>query len=458
MNKIGKIIFIWIVCMSCKSNAPVEENGRRVHLVTLDPGHFHAALVQKTMYEGVDSIVHVYAPEGKDLQWHLGRIDSYNARQETPTHWREEVYTGKDFFEKMLEEKSGNVVVLSGNNQLKPDYILKSVEGGFNVLADKPMVLDSDGFEKLRQAFVMAEKNNLLLYDIMTERYEITTILQRELSMMPDVFGILEKGTFENPAITKESVHHFYKYVSGSVLTRPAWFLDVSQQGEGIVDVMTHLVDLVQWESFPEQAIDFARDIQVKDASRWTTAITLSQFKTITKLEAFPDYLKGNVIQDTLLNVSCNGEIHYQLKDVHATTSVIWNYQAPQGAGDSHNSIMRGSKANLVIRQTEREQFKSTLSIEPVAKDPNYESELNRTFARVQEMYPGTELKKNIFGWEVVIPDKYKEGHEAHFVRVMQNFLDYFNGSPMPVWEGPNMLARYYTTTEALKLSKAKKN
>jgi ABC-type glycerol-3-phosphate transport system substrate-binding protein len=33
-----------------------------VKLMTLDPGHFHAALVQKTMYEMVDSVVHIYAP------------------------------------------------------------------------------------------------------------------------------------------------------------------------------------------------------------------------------------------------------------------------------------------------------------------------------------------------------------------------------------------------------------
>ncbi len=133
--------------------------------------------------------------------------------------------------------------------------------------------------------------NKLLLYDIMTERFEITTMLQRDLSMLPEVFGTLEKGTPQNPAITKESIHHFYKYVSGNVLTRPAWFLDASQQGEGIVDVMTHLVDLVQWECFPEQVID-TTEIKVNTAKRWATDMTLSQFKAITKLEAFPDYLK----------------------------------------------------------------------------------------------------------------------------------------------------------------------
>ena len=86
----------------------------------------------------------------------------------------------------------------------------------------------------------------------MTERYEITNALQRELSMLPEIFGTLQKGSPEKPAVEMESVHYFYKYVSGNVLTRPTWFMDVTQQGEGITDVATHLVDLVQWECFPK--------------------------------------------------------------------------------------------------------------------------------------------------------------------------------------------------------------
>jgi predicted dehydrogenase len=37
----------------------------------------------------------------------------------------------------MIAEKKGNVVVLSGNNAKKTEYILKALEAGFNVLADK---------------------------------------------------------------------------------------------------------------------------------------------------------------------------------------------------------------------------------------------------------------------------------------------------------------------------------
>jgi len=428
---------------------------KSVQLITLDPGHFHAALVQKTMYDDVDSNVHVYAPDGNDLQLHLDRINGYNTRIENPTHWNEDVYKGDDFFEKMIAEKKGNVVVLSGNNHKKSEYILKSLQNGFNVYADKPMVIDVNGFNQLKQAFDVAAKNKLLLYDIMTERFEITTVLQRELSMIPEVFGELQKGTTSDPAVEMESVHYFYKYVSGNVVVRPGWFMDASQQGEGIIDVMTHLVDLVQWECFPEQALDYNKDIHVNAAKRWPTEMRLTEFKTITKLNSFPDYLKNN-IRDTVLQVYSNGEINYQLKGVHARTYVVWNYKAPEGTGDTHHSIIKGTKAILEIKQGAEEQFKPVLYIEPLTKDTSYEMVLKGKIKILQSNYPGIDIEKTKNGWKVNIPEKYNEGHEAHFARVTENFLSYLKNKNMPAWEVPNMLAKYYTTTKALELAKQK--
>ena len=160
--------------------------GSPVRLITLDPGHFHAALVQKTMYPDVDPVVHVYAPGGEnagDLEEHLKRITGFNTRATDPTHWKEEVYAGSDYLEKMISQKRGNVVVISGNNRRKTDYILQSVRSGINVLADKPMAITPKDFETLKKAFAAAEKERVLLYDIMTERFEITTRLQRALPL-----------------------------------------------------------------------------------------------------------------------------------------------------------------------------------------------------------------------------------------------------------------------------------
>jgi predicted dehydrogenase len=440
---------------ACQSDQKKDD---MIHLITLDPGHFHAALVQKTMFEGVDSTVHVYAPDGADVQLHLDKIKGFNARPEDPTHWHEDVYLGTDFLDKMLTDKAGNVVVMAGNNRLKTDYIQKTVGAGFNVLADKPMVISAAQFDQLKEAFATAEKNKVLLYDIMTERYEISTMLQRAFSQQADLFGTLEKGTPENPAVTKESVHHFYKNVSGSILTRPSWFMDVAQQGEGIVDVTTHLVDLVQWECFPEQTIDYQKDISLTSARRWTTDMTLSQFKAITKQDGFPEYLKKDVVKDSVLKVYSNGEINYQLRGVHAKVSVIWKYKAPEGTGDTHYSIMRGTKANLIIRQGAEQQYKPTLYIEAVDKNTDMETALKTVLPNIQKEFPGVDVKKIAKGWEVIIPEKYKEGHEAHFGRVAQKYLDYLKAGALPAWEVPNMISKYYTTTQALEMAKKSKS
>lgn len=429
---------------------------KNVKLITLDPGHFHAALVQKSMYPQVDPTVHVYAKKGLDLQLHLDKIKGYNSSTTAPTNWVEKVYEGDDYLKRMLEEKKGNVVVLAGNNQLKTDYILKSVQAGFNVFSDKPMVINEKGFNQLRQAFAVAKKKDLLLYDIMTERYEITTILQKAFSMEPALFGVLQKGTAAEPAVTKESVHHFYKYVSGSVLTRPAWFLDVEQEGEGIVDVTTHLVDLVQWECFPEQILDYTKDVKVNTAKSWATRISKEQFTELTKLRDMPSYLNKYVDSKNDIQVLCNGEINYTLKGVHAKVSVIWNYKAPEGTGDTHYSIMRGTKANLVIRQGAEQQFKPTLYIEPLGYGEAYEKQVTQVVAKIAQQYKGISLKKNDKGWEVVIPDGLKEGHESHFARVTEKYLEYLSKRNMPAWEVPNMLAKYYTTTQARKLASKK--
>lgn len=457
MTKICFPVFMAIALNACQSAEPEETkatDSNMVRIVTLDPGHFHAALVQKTMYPEVDSNVYVYAPDGPDVQLHLDRITAYNTRAENPTKWNEQVYKGSDFFEKMLQEKKGNIVVLAGNNQKKTEYIKKCIDEGLHVLADKPMVIDQKNFELLKSAFSTAASKNLLLYDIMTERYEITNALQREFSMLPAVFGQLQTGTPDNPAVTKESVHHFFKYVSGNILTRPAWFMDVSQQGEGLVDVTTHLVDLVQWASFPDQKIDYEKDVKLLSAKRWSTDMSASQFNSITKLNGFPPYLEKDIQNDSVLKVYSNGEINYQLKGIHSKVSVIWNYQAPDGAGDTHNSTMRGTLASLVIKQESKDK-RPVLYIQPVKKiDSAYERSVLEQLAIVQQKYPGIDLKKSPKGWEVIIPEKYNEGHEAHFARVTEKFLEFKKNGRLPEWEVPNMISKYYVTTAALELAR----
>jgi predicted dehydrogenase len=423
-----------------------NESDSKIRIMTLDPGHFHAGLIHKSMYPTVDSTIYVFAPEGPELKDYLNRIAGYNSRTDQPTGWNLEVYSGADYLQKMISQKPGNVMMVAGKNDLKIDYILAAIENGIHVYADKPLVINPEGFQKLVKAFDLAGKKNLLIYDIMTERFEITTMLQRELSRIPEVFGELENGTPENPAITKESIHHFFKYVSGVPLVRPDWFFDVTKEGDGIVDVTTHLVDLIQWEAFPEVTLDTA-DVNMLSAKRWATPLTLEEFQQVTGRESYPDFLQKD-IKNGKLEVFSNGEMNYTLKGKHAKVSVIWNFQAPEGSADTHYSMMRGTKANLMIRQGKEEKYRPALYVKLIGSDlAQLEKAVKQT---LQAKYPGIDLLKMPNGeYQVIVPDSYHNGHEAHFAQVTEKFLEYYQNGNMPAWEVPNMITKYYTTSKA---------
>jgi hypothetical protein len=205
---------------------------------------------------------------------------------------------------------------------------------------------------------------------------------------------------------------------------------------------------LVQWESFPEQALNYNNDISIDSARHWPTLMTISQFKTITKLDSFPSYFNNNKRNDSTINVWSNGTINYQIKGVHAKVSVVWEFQTPSG-NDTHYSLMKGTKARLEIKQGAEENYKPTLYIKPL--DKNFDP--SEAFKKIQSKYAGVELKKSGDVWQVIIPDKYKEGHEQHFARVTEKFLDYVKNRNMPAWEVPDMLTKYFITTKALEIA-----
>ncbi len=456
---VAKLLLVNVMLTACNPSMERKDqpDDRAIKLVTVAPGHFHAALVQKSMYDGVADSVYVYAPDGPELAAHQALITQYNSRDTDPTNWQQVVYTGADFFDRMLEERPGNVVVLAGNNGDKTDYILQSVDAGLHVLADKPMAITPAAFQDLETAFAIADEKGVLLYDIMTERYEINTILQREFSQIPSLFGELVVGSVDEPAITKESVHHFFKEVSGKPLVRPAWFFDVEQQGEGIVDVTTHLVDLVQWECFPEQIIDYKTDVKLLSARRWPTAMTPDQFEQVTGLSEIPDFLQKDKDDQGNLAIFSNGEINYTLKGKHAKISVIWDFQAPAGTGDTHYSIMRGEKANLIIRQGADENFKPALYVAPAGgqDDDSFRAALQAAVDQLVERYAGLSFSKAENGeYRIHVAPELVTSHEEHFSEVTRKYLRFLQEGALPDWEVPNMLAKYYTTTRALELAR----
>ncbi len=424
--------------------------------MTLDPGHFHAALIHKRAYPDVSPQVFVYAPLGPDLLAHLARIHQFNTRPEDPTSWRLQIYAGPDFLERMLAEKHGQIVVLSGHNRGKIGRIQACLDAGLHVLADKPWILEPSELPLLQAALRTAERNGLIAYDIMTERFEVTNMLQRELAADREILGDIERGSPDSPAVVMESVHHIYKTVAGVPALRPLSFFDIEEQGEGLTDVGTHLVDLVQWILFPEQSLDWQEDVTVLAGERWPEALTREQFRRVTGAEDFPDNLRRWVRGDRF-EYYCNNRVVYRLRDVHVRLDVLWRYEAPAGGGDTHYAVIRGSRARVEIRQGAPENFRPELYVIPNRKEDlaPIRTALERRLGELQKRYPGVGLRERELGLWITIPDALRVGHEAHFGEVVERFLWYLEEpGRLPGWEAPNMLVKYAITTQGVALAR----
>jgi hypothetical protein len=112
------------------------------HLVVIDPGHFHATLVQQEIYPGLSPLVRVHAPLGRDLIDYLSRIAGYNRRSRAATDWRLDVYGGPDFLDWIRHDAPGAIAIFSGRNRGKIERITAALEAGLHVLADKPAIIE----------------------------------------------------------------------------------------------------------------------------------------------------------------------------------------------------------------------------------------------------------------------------------------------------------------------------
>ncbi len=427
-----------------------------IRFITLNPGHFHAALVQKEMYEQVAPRVHVYAPLGPDLVAHLGRIAAFNTRSTQPTRWELEIHAGEDYLQRLAAERPGNVVVIAGRNSRKIDAIVAALHAGLHVLADKPWILVPEDLPRLQEALESAEARRLTALDIMTERYEITSILQRAFVQDEATFGTVISGSPDDPGVFMESVHYLKKLVAGVPLRRPDWFFDVHEQGEGLTDVGTHLVDLVTWILFPNQSVSMASDVCIMSAKRWPTVVERADFQAITGAIDFPPELQDAVEGDDL-HYYCNTLVNYALRGVHVKLNVLWDCEAPAGGGDTHLAVFRGTRSRVEVRQGREEKYQPELYIIP-NKTMEYmlvRRAIELKLRTLQIDFPGIGVTDLGSHFRIAIPTTYRVGHEAHFAEVTKQFLRYLGGQDtLPAWERPNMMAKYFVTTRGVEVSR----
>jgi len=135
----------------------------------------------------------------------------------------------------------------------------------------------------------------------------------------------------------------------------------------------------------------------------------------------------------------------------------LWNYEAPAGAGDTHTALVRASRARLEILQGAEQKWQPELYVTPNQPQDaaKLKAALERRVGELAKARPGVSVADEGQRLRVVIPDRYRVGHEAHFAEVTERFLGYLKDpASMPKWETANMLAKYKLTTDAVELSR----
>ncbi len=443
-------IFLLACALGAQQNRP--------HFIVLDPGHSHAAAVFAQPIPGIADEIHVYAPPGPELEAFLQSVPQFNQRPDRRTHWSFQTHIGPDFLSQMMRESPGNLVVMSGRNAGKMERILASVRAGQNVLADKPWIIESKELPLLEAALDSATKQHRIAYDCMTERFNVAYQIQRELMHDPAIFGSSLRGTASEPAVQLENLHSLVKFSGGNINLRPPWFLDVRQQGEAIADVGTHLVDLELWALFPDQAIDYRRDIRILKADRTPVFLTRREFERLTGEQAWPDFLRP-AIQNDVLEYDCNNTALFTVRGIYTAISDRWEYESLGASNDSYLVLYRGSRATIRVRQSKAENYVPELDVLPAAgQEPSrLQTALEYRLEALAARFPGLSLRSNSTEIRVVIPPAMRDRGGSTFAQLVNRFVEYVRDpSALPSWEKPNMLAKYYITTAAAELARRK--
>jgi predicted dehydrogenase len=408
------------------------------------------------MLPGVSDVVHIYSPLDAELVTHLAAIARSNERAANPTHWSVQLFAGPDYLTQFAREHPGGIVALSGRNALNIRYIEAALNGGQHVFADKPWIIDSEAFPRLEAALKMARTRHLVTWDWMSLRGDAAYRLVRDIVRQEAVFGVPLPGSVDRPSVRLENLHALVKFSNGVPQRRPAAFLDVRQQGEGMADVGTHLADIAQWTLFPDQEISYRNDIRVLQGTHSALQLTLDQLNRLTGESAWPPYLKDRVIDNKLTDYT-NGSCLYTIKGVHISMKVAWHFEAAPGEQDSYFASYLGTRTLVELRSGPKENFTPEIYLTPSGTEPPaaWEANLKSLLVRLQKDYPNLSSEKEGRSIHLILPktDRGGDGIQALF----KEFLGFVHDwSTFPEFENSNLLAKYYVTTTAVALANSR--
>jgi hypothetical protein len=112
--------------------------------------------------------------------------------------------------------------------------------------------------------------------------------------------------------------------------------------------------------------------------------------------------------------------------------------------------MYKGTSSRVEVRHGQEQNYKPELYVVPnrTAQKAQVLAALKKKVDALQVKYPGIAIQDLGQEMLVTIPDHYRGGQ---FARLTATFLEYLrNPESVPAWEKASLLAKYYTTTQAL--------
>ena len=138
-----------------------------------------------------------------------------------------------------------------------------------------------------------------------------------------------------------------------------------------------------------------------------------------------------------------NAELSFRLGAVTAALDTRWELSAPAGGGDTHRSVVRGTRAEILVEQHAGTGFRRRISVVPRQHADGVRTAVAEAVTTWQEAHPGLAIEEAGAGWELRLPRALDVGHERHFPLVLDDFLSLVEGERLPGDLAVNTLAKY---------------
>ena len=238
-------------------------------------------------------------------------------------------------------------------------------------------------------------------------------------------------------------MHQLDKLVDGAPLRRPWWYFDARVQGSGPVDIPTHAVDQAQWLVDGDGAA-----AELVSARAWSTRVPVEAFCRITGEAGFPQELDP-FVDGAALSYRCNAELVYRIGRVTASATTRWDLSAaarrwrhlpqrrareraprPPGAKRPHGPPPPGVRGAPADAEGVLRALRETVAA--------WQADARR---RGVPSGPAT--------FEVTVPPPLDGGHETHFAKVLDEFLNIVDARGWPEGLAARTLAKYTLLAEA---------